>query len=480
MDSRFRGNDCDFERVRVTNDATTRGFVGVCGRGRSLEVPETMNRRPFLVAAVVLISCALRVYAKEARRDSHCDAPEYFGVCDPYVPGTIVAFPAKQPIVVVDTWHDGPAERAGVCPGDQIIAVNGVPAAENTMDRMLHEIVSEEPSMVALRIKRGDQTLEFHVRRARESTLAELSHQQYMRDPIIGRAAVLVPKSEKRAEFARYIDFHKKLEEREGFTRIEGLDVPVGTPPEQVKRIQQFSFGGPDHSREAEWVGPSAGKYSFGFTLLVLKDPSEALIDRVFPQSPALRAGLLPGDRVLEVDGGAISTSEGVKALILEPDQERSIRLKVERGGELRSIELRSQLYEQIAAADLRRELPLRFGHVRFDPDATLVGIGALYSPDPREAMVSRVSWPSPAFDAGLHVGDSILAVDGKPISTISREELSKLLVPEGTTPLALEISRLGKKRIFTVKPVTQRKAEGAIGRKPTKSRFVPQGCPAS
>jgi membrane-associated protease RseP (regulator of RpoE activity) len=121
---------------------------------------------------------------------------------------------------------------------------------------------------------------------------------------------------------------------------------------------------------------------------LVLKDPSEALIDRVFPQSPALRAGLLPGDRVLEVDGRAISTSEGVKAQILEPDQERSISLKVDRGGEQRSIELRSELFEKVAAADLRRALPLRFGAVRSDPDATIVGIGVLYSPEPREAML--------------------------------------------------------------------------------------------
>jgi len=439
-----------------------------------------MNRRPLLVAAVVLISCALEAHAKQARKDSHCDAPQHAGVCDPYVPGTIISFPEKQPIGVVDTWHDGPAERAGVCPGDKIVAVNGVPAAENSMDRMLEEIVSAKPSRVDLKIKRGDQTLEFHVRRVRESTLAKLSQQQYMGDPSIGRAVVLVPKSEKRAEFACYIDFHKKLEEREGLTRIEGLDVPVGTPPEDVKRLLRVSFGGPDNSREAGWVSPSAGNYSFGFSLLVLKDPSEALIDRVLPQSPALRAGLLPGDRVLEVDGRAISIPEGVKAQILEPDQERSISLKVERGGVERSIELRSELYEKVFTADLRRELPLRFGHVRLDPDATIIGIGVLYSPDPREAMVSRVTWPSPAFDAGLHVGDSILAINGKPIFAISREELGNLLVPEGASPLTFEISRLGKKKTLAVKPVTYRRSYGSIGRKPTKSSFVPQACPAS
>jgi predicted metalloprotease with PDZ domain len=439
-----------------------------------------MKRQPLLVAVTVLLACGINGHAQEAHKDSHCDAPEYFGMCDPYVPGTLVAFPPKRPIRVVDTWHDGPAERAGVCPGDEIVAVNGVVAANNTMDRMLHEIVSAKPSPLLLSVKRGDQTLEFHVGRVRESTLAKLSRQKFFSASSIGRHAVTVPKSEKRTEFNRYIEFLEKLEEREGLTRIEGLDVPAGTPPEQVKRLLRVSFGGPEHSREADWVGPSAGKYSFGFSVLVLKDPTEVLMDRVYPQSPAFRAGLLPGDRVLEVGGREIPASGDVKALILEPDQERNIGLKVDRAGERRTFELRSEPFEQIAAADLRRDLPLRSAPLRFDPNEYIVGIAVLYSPDPREAMVSQVQWPSPAFGAGLHVGDTILAINGMRISGISREELSKLLVPEGASPLALEISRLGKKKTFTVIPVTYRQAEESIGRKPAHSRFVPEGCPAS
>lgn len=439
-----------------------------------------MHRRLFFIAVAALISCAPNGHAKEARKHSHCDAPEYFGMCDPYVPGTFVGFPEKQPILVVDTWHDGPAERAGVCPGDRITAVNGVVAAENSRDRMLHEIVSAKPSPVVLTVQRADQTLEFRVSRVRESTLAKLSHQKFMNDPSLGRALETVPRNEKRAEFTAYVDFFKKLGEREGFTRIEGLDVPVGTPPEQVKTLLRFSLGGPEHSREAGWVPWTAGKYTFGFYTLILKDPSEALIAMVHAQSPAIRAGLLPGDRLLEVDGRKISASANLKALILEPDQERSISLKVDRGGEQRIFELRSEPFEQVIAADLRGELPFRPGPVRFDPNAYIIGIGVLYSPDPREAMVSRVSWPSPAFDAGLHVGDSILAINGKPIRMIDREELDRLLVPGGTSPLALEISRLGKKKAFTVNPVIYRNAEESIGRKPTKSQLVPQGCPAS
>jgi len=439
-----------------------------------------MKRQPWLVALAVLVAFALNGQAQEARKDSRCDAPQYFGMCDPYVPGTMVSFPPKRPIIVVDTWHDGPAERAGVCPGDMIVAVNGVVAAENTMDRMLHEIVSAKRSPVVLAVKRGDQNLEFRVGRVRESTLAKLSCQKFFSARSIGRHAVEVPASEKRTEFNSYIDFLERLEQREGLTRIEGLDVPAGTPPEQVKRLLRYSSGGPENSREAQQFAPSGGKYSFGFSVLVLKNPTEVLIDRVYPQSPAFRAGLLPGDRVLEIGGREIPASGDVKALILEPDQERSLSLEVDRAGERPTVELRSELIERIVAADSRRDLPLPSRPLHFDPSIYILGIRVLYSPDPREAMVSQVEWPSPAFDAGLHVGDSILAINGVPISGISREELSNLLVPEGALPWALQISRLGKKKTFTVIPVTYRQAEESIGRKPARYQFVPQGCPAS
>lgn len=439
-----------------------------------------MSGRLFLIAASVLISCALDAPAKQARSDSHCDVPGYFGICDPYVPGTIISLPEKQPIRVVDTWHDGPAERGGVCPGDKIVAVNGVLAAENTRDRMLHEIVSATPSPVLLTVKRGDRTLEIRVCRVRESTLAKLSHQKFMIDPNFRDAEELVPHGEKRAERARNVGFLKKLEEREGFTRIDGLATPAGTPPQQVKGLKEFMAGGQEQSRVAGYAGPTAGKHSFGFTALVLKDPSEALIEAVFPNSPAHRAGLLPGDRVLEVDGRDISgmTFGSVKALILKPDQERTLSLIVDRGDQQQTVQIRAAPFDQVAEADLRREMT---GAARdSDPDDYILGIGALYSPDPREVMVSEVHWPSPAFDAGLHVGDSILAINGKPMSGISREEFGKLLVPESALPITFEVSRLGRKKTFSVKPATHRNVEAGIGRKLTKSGSMPEGCPSS
>jgi C-terminal processing protease CtpA/Prc len=449
----------------------------------------TVPRRLFLIAGAVLISCTLDVHGHQARRDSHCDAPVYFGICDPYVPGTRISFEQKQPIRVVDTWHDGPAERSGICPGDKIVAVNGVLASENTSDRMLHEIVSTTPSPVLLTVKRGEQTMEFRVRRVRESTLAKLSHQRYMVDENFRFSEALVPLGEKRAEHARYVEFLKQLEERQGFTRIDDLAVPVGTPPLQVARLKDFLFGGQEHFRRAGSVGPTAGKYSCGFTALVLKEPGEVLIEAVLPNSPAHRAGLLPGDRVLGIDGKEVSGMAvgSLRPLLLEPDQERTISVEVDRGGEEHTLQIRAQRLDQVLADDLTREMPSAVRHL---PDDYFLGIGVLYSPNPRrEAMVASVDWPSAAFEAGLHVGDSMVAVNGRLISGMSQEEFGKLLVPSNASSITLEVSRLGRTKTFTVRPLTYRSAEAAIGRKwtnPANSpggpppRPVPEACPSS
>jgi predicted metalloprotease with PDZ domain len=265
-----------------------------------------MPRSRLVIAGAVLIACALDVHAQQARSDSHCDAPAYLGICDPYVPGTKISFEPKELIRVVDTWHRGPAERAGVCPGDTIVAVNGVLASANTSDRMLHEIVSATPSPVLLTVKRGEQTMGFRVRRVRESTLAKLSHQKFIRDANFLFSQILVPRGEKRAEHAQYIEFLKQLEEREGFERIEGLAVPVATPPEQVTKLKEFLLpGGQENHRLVRSL--AGGPYSLGFSVLMLKEPSEVLIEAVTANSSAHRAGLLPGDRVLRVDGEEVS-----------------------------------------------------------------------------------------------------------------------------------------------------------------------------
>jgi len=112
--------------------------------------------------------------------DRPCESIEAAGICDPYVPGTIINIPGNKPITVLGTWPQGPAEKAGICSGDQILAIDGLSTFDNTTtNRLLKQIAADSPSPIRLEVKRGTETKEVDVGRVRESTLAYLSREKF-------------------------------------------------------------------------------------------------------------------------------------------------------------------------------------------------------------------------------------------------------------------------------------------------------------
>jgi regulator of sigma E protease len=107
--------------------------------------------------------------------------------------------------------------------------------------------------------------------------------------------------------------------------------------------------------------------------------------------SPAASAGLLPGDRVVAVDGRAVSRWQDVGfAIMTSPG--RPLRFAVERGSERLEVEV----------------VPAKAPQYEFG-DAGMYPVVL-----PR---VTRVVPKSPAAAAGFQAGDELRAVDGRPIA---------------------------------------------------------------
>lgn len=387
-------------------------------------------------------------------------------------------------INVIATWPNGPAEKAGICAGDEIIAVNGIPVPGHTWGQMLKEIVSPSPSPIVLKVMRGKQEVEFRSERVRESTLAQLSHQKFMRRRVLfdGFQPGLVPADETRQELEGLARFYDGVNRRVGFKFVDGMDVPEGTPEEQVRKLQATSFGGPEHERFVGSTRIALGENSYtpGFSAVLLKNPEEVLVNLVLPNSPAQRADLFPGDPILEVGGHTVSglNEEQLSDLILKPDEQREVILKLRRGQSTVSLKIETQKIRKIVEAAPYQRVGSSANRTK--TDTPILGCYLLYAEKPREAMVEQIDYPSPAFDAGLHIGDRILAVNAVAIEQITGQQLVEMLQPRGDSELRLEVSRLDKKLEFQIKPGTYGEVEAKIGRKITKKGPAPQHCPES
>jgi len=125
---------------------------------------------------------------------------------------------------------------------------------------------------------------------------------------------------------------------------------------------------------------------------------ADAVIGLVERDSPAQAAGLLPGDRVTEVNGEAVQWWAGV-AEVIRDEPGRELRLEVERGGATREV-----------------TLPVN-GRKGLDPfgEVAEVGWAGLGHSRP-SALVGIVDLSAPAQQAGLRSGDLVTAVAGESV----------------------------------------------------------------
>lgn len=152
-----------------------------------------------------------------------------------------------------------------------------------------------------------------------------------------------------------------------------------------------------------------------------------AVVGWVAEDSAGAKAGILPGDRIVKIDGTADPTWEQVLIKIaLSPSQPLAISL--DRGGQLHHITARPEPTGPNQMGDL--------GLVAEKPN-----------------IVTALEPKMPAELAGLQVGDEILAADGAPIRALL-PQLRKHLNEKREQPVRLTVRRQGREMDFTLAAV--------------------------
>jgi serine protease DegQ len=151
----------------------------------------------------------------------------------------------------------------------------------------------------------------------------------------------------------------------------------------------------------------------------------------VYPNSPAARAGLKPGDVVISIDGRSIEGREDFDTALASAGTGRTLIVAFRREGEERTARLTTERTpDDLGLEILRRELGVVVRDTRNGP------------------MIVSVTRNSLADGKGLDRGDLLLAVNNRKVKTV--EELAKS-VEGGFSRSSLVLSVLREPYVYNV-----------------------------
>jgi len=172
-------------------------------------------------------------------------------------------------------------------------------------------------------------------------------------------------------------------------------------------------------------VGLLTGLFLFKYPKPLASD-SSAVIGHVLPDTPAAKAGLREGDRIVQLDGAANPTWEDVTIKELS-SANRPMQVVVERGGSRIATTVTPTLAERI-------------------------GVGYAGWAQQAEIQVADLTPGMPAEKAGLRRGDLLIRANRVPIR--SRYKLQELVRASDGKPIDIDVLREGRRMTITVEPV--------------------------
>ena len=155
--------------------------------------------------------------------------------------------------------------------------------------------------------------------------------------------------------------------------------------------------------------------------------PGRAVVETVEPDSPAEKAGLKPGDRIVQVYGKRPANAIELETMLLEGEPGRKVRLTLARQGRTLEKTVRLAAAPQPDGEQLARK---RFGLQLQELDPDLAQTMRLWAD--RGLLVAGTDPGSPAREAGLESGDVIVQVDRFRVSDLDRVGLLLARVETG------------------------------------------------
>jgi len=197
-------------------------------------------------------------------------------------------------------------------------------------------------------------------------------------------------------------DYRLSLLPLGGYVRMAGEDPTQPLPPED--RGRGFLEQPPWKRMLIALAGPA---FNLVFPILVYfvvfafqTQGIAPQVGQVVPGMPAAEAGLLPGDRILEVDGEKIYAFQDLRRVI-DPHPGRPLAFVVDRGGE--------QVRLTVTPTPVEESDPI---------ETQLVGkIGI--APNPAAPVIGVFDPEGAAYEAGLRSLDRVVRVGGAPVQTL-------------------------------------------------------------
>jgi membrane-associated protease RseP (regulator of RpoE activity) len=217
--------------------------------------------------------------------------------------------------------------------------------------------------------------------------------------------------------------------------------------------------------------------------LLSDEEGEGVVVTGVKEESPAEKAGLKEGDRILELDGTKIERSRDIRRAMrdLEPGDtvqfrirrktlEKTLTATVGKPPERSFLGMGPLWHEDLAPGMALRMMGMARNYLGVRVQSMTEDLRAYFkAPRGRGLLVSRVEEDTPAAKAGLRAGDVIIAVGGKGIS--ERSDIAQALSDhEPGDRVAVKIVRDGSEKTVEVE-IAERpgpRRHGAI--------FLPEG----